>query len=520
MALLSRITPRRVGCRAAHGHQQAEAARGPRHAGGLRLGCLLPSLLLAGAAQAATVLDTTLSFTSRDQSLWGSGDAFRFSYDRFIGLDVNPNRWIVNPNAIGGTVGIPGPVPDFDWRVNPYFEFNADLRVGMQVSAALQGGAIDARLDYSVLLDAPTQVRRGEAFSISSQVQALGSSGFSTRAPSAQAALDGILDFYMGGYVRIETSGDLGEHDYRMGNRGFTDNRGDNGPYRTLADVNLAVEMLSFNRGDNGQLRVLGVNRGGVGSEYAFGPGSVTVGDWRVSPTGRLDGNTVRGSDATTLVTAALDIDQMVLLGSPALGTGVQHDWGVIAIDLGYELIDLDATLAMGLKQDLAVDGTVLLDLQFSEAVLIDGQLATSFRGAADALPQITLVGDSVTVTPTFLVDARLRNQTALSFAAGAELAVLEAHARASYDVSFWGVGREGQFLNAQWGPFYTWDTAVPLGDIPVMNERFVLEGFESIAGQSFLITAVPEPGSAALLLLGAAVLAVRARRRPGAGMC
>lgn len=477
----------------------------------------LPALLAlaAGTAPAApSLVQQSLSFQSHQQSLWSSGNAFQFDWQRFVGVDVNPASWTINPSAISGSRNLPWPIPDFDYQADPYFLFDTDFRLGMNVGAQVGGGSVDSRLDWSVGLQLPAQIVRGQAFTLGAQATRLASSAFSTSAPTASAWVDGILDLYLGGYVRITTSQDLGTHDYRMGNKGFTDNHSANNPYRTLANVNLSPEIASVNRNGSGQLRVVGVDIGGVGSEFELGSTTATAGDWRVNPSGSLQGQALQGSDQTTMLTATLDVDQMALSGAPALGTGVAHDWGVIAMDLGYEIVDVKTSLGVGMRQDLTLDSQLLVHLDFSEAVLIDGVEMLSHFGALDALPAMTMLGDRVEVTPTFFVDAELRNQTALTFAAGAALTVLEAHAKMSYDLSYFGTGVSGSLLNQQFGPLYAWDTTVPLGEIGVYDQRFALGGFDAVQGEAFILTAVPEPATVALWLAGLAGIAGRRLHR------
>lgn len=472
---------------------------------------------VAAHVGAATLSSQQLSFQTRQQSQWGSGDGFAYDYQRFIGLAVDPAAWDFSLPRVQGSIET-GPItPNFDYRVDSYFNFDTAFRLGMEVGARLNGGTLDARLDYGVAYTAPDRIVKGEAFSIGAQYDRLGASSFNTVAPTAEAHVDGIVDMYLGAYMRFTTYEDLGTHDYRMGRDGFTDN-GTNRPYKTLANVDLSPEIVSFNRGGNGQLRVVGTNQGGVGASYAVGATTITAGDWRVNPVGQVQGATLHGSDETTVLTATLDVDQLALAGSPALGTGIDHDWGVIAIDMGYEIVDVKTSLSMGLKQDLTIDSALEVRLLFSEAVLIDGEQVTEFRGTLDNLPALTLLGDRVTVTPEYRVQAQLHNQTALSFAAGAALTVLEAHAKIRYDVRFLGSGRSGSVADRSFGPYYDWRTTVPLGDIDVYDQRFALLGFETITGESFLLSAVPEPSLAVLWLAGLASLGgclQRCRSRP-----
>jgi hypothetical protein len=470
--------------------------------------------LVAASADAQEIYSGSLNFATADQSLWSSGSAFTFNYDQFFGTTVNPAPNTFNPAKSSGGSGLGA------WSVDPYFLFDTNLKMGIQVGADLTGGSINSNLDYNVAFNAPDTIVKGQAFSLSALSNQLGSSGFTTQSPNASAYVDGIVQMYLGGYMRFVTSGAMGSHDYRMGNKGFTDNNTSNTVYRTLINANLSPEIVSLNRVDaanpngSGQLRVAGIDQGGVGSEYNVGPTTITAGDWRVAPTGTLNGGTIQGSDQTTLLTATLDVDQLATGGQPVLGTGVAHDWGVIAVDLGYDAVDLKASLAMGLQQNLSLDSSLAVTLHFSDDVLVNGVATKTLTGAMDALPDITLLTDSVTVTPEFSVDALLNNDTKLTFDGGLALTVLAAHAKASYDFNRLFSNYSGTVVNQNVGPFYSWSDGIPLFDIGVYNSSFALGGFQSIQGDSFVLSAVPEPENYALLLAGLGLVGWRARRR------
>jgi len=465
--------------------------------------------LLTTGVQAAEVFNGALTFDTQNQSLWSSGAAFQFGYQDFFGITADPSPFVINPAVRSGTV------PPFgaSWSVDPYFQFDSNLRAGIGVGANVTGGSIDASLGYTVSLNAPGTIVKGQAFSLAGSALQSAASSFSVQSPNASAYVDGILQIYLGGYMRFVTSGLMGDHDYRMGRLGFTDGSTSNTPYRTLANVDRSPEIVSVNRNDSGQLRVLGTNQGGIGSQYQLGSTTITAGDWRVAPNGAYDGNVVRGSDQKTLLTAALDVDQLAMGGVPALGTGVAHDWGVIAMDFGYEIVDLTATLQMGLRQNLSLQSSLLVQLLFSEEVLVGGVPTMVYNGPLDAMPQITLLTDSVTVTPSFAVAAQLLNDTDLTVDATLALIAFEGHAYADYDFSYFG-SRSGVVVDQSFGPMYEWSTSMPLFDVDVYGQQFVLGGFQMVEGESFVLTAVPEPRTYALLLAGLVVLVMRARRR------
>lgn len=475
-----------------------------------RIPAALVAATLAAAASSASaveLLNQTVSFSTSDQSIWSEGDAFDFSYAQFFGATSPRGTRVYDPRASSGKVEIKV-LPDFDWYVNPYFALTTELQAGIEVGAQIHGGSIDANLDYAVSVSADRPIVRGEYFQLDALATLQGSSGFATRPANASAWVDGILDAYAQSYIRFETARDLGDHDYRL--------------TTTLANVDVRKEIASFNRDDSGRLRVIGAGDvGGVGSVFTLpaaalnGSTRVTAGDWRVSADGSLSDRLLAGAGQTTLLTADIDVDQFLLSGSDVLGTRLKKDFGVIDIDFGYEVVDLDAALTVGLQQSFEVASDLKMRLTFSDAVLLDGiGEATEWVGLIDDIPAIALLGNEVMVDASFLVDATLSNRTGITFGASLDLTLLELFAKASYDTSYLGANRRGQFLNARYGPVYQWSAASNALEIPVFDSEFDLGGFQATSVGSFVLTAVPEPRAAALFAAGLIVIAVSACRR------
>ena len=446
----------------------------------------LVCLASSPATEAQQVFDSNLSFTTADQSMWDSGEAFIFDYLQFFGIDPAPRATTVNPSVVSG-----GTPPFSNWTVDPYFLFETDFRLGMEIGAKVNGGSIDANLDYHVALEAPDDIVPGTPFSLTGIATKQGTSGFQSSPANAEAWVDGVVQASFGGYARIVTGGSVfvfGSHDYRMGDDGFTDGSTTNVPYRSLINVNYKPEIIGINRNESGQLHVLGQNQGGTGSEYTFGPTTITAGNWNVSATGALDGDVVQGSDEKTLVTASLDIDQMVTTaaGLPPLGAGVAHDWGAIAFDVGYEILDVRAVLELGLKQDFSITSEVTVHLQFSENVMIDGVGETnSYLGPLNAIPDITLLSNSVSVDPEFIVTAQLNNDTDLTVTERLPIALFEGHVNVAWDVA----GVSGNNNNG-FGPIYEVTPLSNTNAIDVFSNQFALGGFQTITGDSFTLTA------------------------------
>ena len=473
------------------------------------LALALAALAAAPSAAQQTLVDESGSYSFTGQSMWDSGDAFRFDYEQFIGIDTNPGHVVIGAGT-GDRVSVAG------HSINPYFQFDSDFRLGVELGASLDSGSVDGNLDYSYSLAAPEQIRVGEAFSLSGAATPLSSSGFTTRAPTAEAYVDGILDAYVGGYARIEFGRPIvSDQDLRWGNRGFTNGDTRNRPYATLVDLNERQEIISVNRNQSGTIRYLGgddlsdgdllYDELGAGSSVSFGALELTAGNIDVVANGALVGGQVVGMGQDTLASAVLDIDHL-LLGTPLLGQSLSHDWGAIDYSLGYDVVDLDAGLDINLEQAFGLSGDVLIELVFSQAVLVDGVLTDTFLGAIDEIPLITMLDGQVDVDARVLVEAMLSNDTRLGFVGSLDTTLMHAFAEIGWNI----LGNSGR-RGVEVGPLYDNSLPIGLGDISVYENAFSI-GQAEIGSFSFSL--VPEPGTGLLIVAGCLGLAAFGRPR------
>lgn len=466
-----------------------------------RSGLALSIGLVSSNAWAVEFSSGALNFsTTTPQSIWSDGDAFLFNYNKFIGVDTGSRTLTINPGKFSRS----------GYSVDPYFLFSNDLRTGINVGAKVDGGSVNAALNYSASFSAPDTIVKGQQFNLLGNASLLNSSTFNTQSPNASAWIDGVLDYYAGAYARFDVvqPSILKDHDYRMGNKGYTDNNTSNAPYKTLVNINYTPEIASFNRNNSGVFRVLGIDQG---LEYSAGATTISVGpDWSVNANGVVSGGALRGSDTGTLLTAEMDVDQLILAGNPALGTGVGFDWGIVDFDIGYELIDITAGLQMGLQQDFSLQSNLMVDLIFSDWVDMEGiGLTQSFSGLLNNLPAITLLSDLVEVTPTYWVDATFANDSKLVFDAIFGVDMLDFYINANYD---FGVATGG--YNRSSNPAYSNDQSLPLFDIGIFNNQFALNGFEKLQGSTFALTAVPLPPAFWMMLGGCAAMVGISRHR------
>ena len=466
-----------------------------------------------------SALNTSASFSTTNQSMWGSGEAFLFDYQQFVGLDVNPAPFTIGS---GNSDQISVPVPLVGtYTANPYQQYDTDFKAGIEVGAKVSSGTINAQLDYDIQIapDGPVQV--GKPFSLVGSATKLGSSAFQTASPTAEAYIDGIAEAYVGGYVRIDYKepGILPDYDYRMGNKGFTTNNTSNTPYRTLANINERAEVIGINRNGSGVIRYLGgtnltdgdllYDNLGAGSSVNLGPVSVTAGNFNVLVNGTAAGDAVSGATAQTLATVGLDIDQLIV-GSPAFGASLSHDWGLFAYSIGYDIIDVNAALDVNFEQDFTIVSGVNVQLTFSEQVHLDGiGLTNSYTGAIDNIPEAIVYSEDVDIDVDLLINADLTNQTGLGFVGSLNTTLLEASANISWDFLV-NAGSRGFSI----GPVYEDSIPVNLGSIDVYRDTFALGGFNTVNAGTLTILTVPEPTSLCLLLGLGTLLATRRRQR------
>jgi hypothetical protein len=128
---------------------------------------------------------------------------------------------------------------------------------------------------------------------------------------------------------------------------------------------------------------------------------------------------------------------------------------------------------------------------------------------AWDALPDIALLFPETLVTPTFSLRGLFSNDTLLGIDGIFDLAVLQA----SLGLEAFGLSLD----LGQLGPLFGFSARGNLFNTPpLFSQDFSLAGFNSVRGQSFMLSAqVPEPGALVLFGIGLIALGMARRRRP-----
>lgn len=122
-----------------------------------------------------------LNFSTASQSIWDTGEAFRFTDNRLIGRNF-PDRTI----SRGFTIPVP-------FAPDPRAVFSATIgaQTGLQSILNLNGGSINASIPVNLTLTLPDRpVNIGESFTIQSGFSFGSGATFTTTSPNASYALD------------------------------------------------------------------------------------------------------------------------------------------------------------------------------------------------------------------------------------------------------------------------------------------------------------------------------------------
>lgn len=447
------------------------------------------------------LFDSTLSFETRDQSMWASGDAFIF----------NDVREFLSPSFSTGSIVInPGPISASGITVDPRFAFSASGQFGVATGFHINSGSVDAKLDYRVRMGTATAVRTGEFFRFDGAAALNSSSMLVSKSPTIETYLDGVMRVGVNDFYEAKVSG------------GNIFNGVHNGTYRSQRDpahggprvsVDEHKQLFGFNSGGSGRLVWKGDDIGGVGDVIKVGnplaPAAMfTVGDWRINAAGAANNGALSAQGQTTLLTTLIDVDAALV--GPILGPSIDTDLGPnVHLSAGYDVVDFDATLAAGYQQRFDLASNVAVVLNFSDKVRVrdeNGQVTETDTVAADSideLPAIALIGKAVQVAPVFFVGAELHNQTEISLALLLQYKTLAGHIALDFDSPFYS----DRIYGDSFGPLRSWNSDIDPLQLSVYDQAFALGGFSSVDGGVFTLSAVPEPASLALFCAGIAVL-------------
>ena len=191
------------------------------------------------------------------------------------------------------------------------------------------------------------------------------------------------------------------------------------------------------------------------------------------------------------------------LLGQCEYGIFVNNQFA----DVFADLIDIDMGPIMTILQKFEYTPTLLVDLLFDSAVQIAGFASpqTLWSGAWSALPDIALLSRETLVTPTFSIQGLFQINTGLGIDGIFQLDIL----KAAFALEAFGLS----FDLGEIGPLFQILERTNLFESPpLFSNSYTLGGFNSVLGESFLLSRVPEPGAITLMLLGLGLLSLGLR--------
>ena len=433
-----------------------------------------------------------------------------------------------------------------DTRTGVQLDVTSSGKVGLEFGYVIDAGSIDTVADFGATALLPDSVNAGELFSIGTS-SVFESGVIETQSPKAEAYISAIMQ--LSGSVTATAcaltfgceDGTLAlptvDMDQRIlsidpGSLKILDGILPSG--EPLAEVAILDRTLTLEAGfttsvppvpgfklseDTGLSIINTLPVSAVTFDLA--EFEVSVPD--VATSGSGGGTSVTSTGRDDLAKLTLDVDAAATLLGGLPPTGVKYspiDTPAFKVEVAFDLIDVDAGPVVGLRQDFELTPTLMVDLAFSNPVQIAGLagLHSSWTGLWGALPQFAIT-EMTTFTPTFWLDAQLKNITGLDLGLVGTLDVLKLGATASVggidllefnDISLNQLLGLGNTLFETDKLFWS-----------VFESTFGLGGFNTITGASFTLgvglppvigdgtgqgpgpTPVPEPGSLWLILSG-----------------
>jgi len=543
------------------------------------LALLLSACAVSMPAHAVPYTPDVLEFSSAAQSIWGTGNASVLQDTIFLGKGWNGDATIgaiigsANTQIFPGTSEvtttvweprllngcgcwkevtlIPGLDPVVvDTRSGAQLNVNSSGRIGIELGYSLDAGSINSAAAFQVTADIPEMVGASQFFSIG-PTNTFSKGTIATQAPQAEAWISGILE--MSGTVSAQVcaftlgcaaSGPVAlpalDVDQRIlsidpGGLKILDGLGDDdGP---LAEVpildgdaltlsaGIAVTGVGIQLSDDLPLTRDLINTMPAGSiEIDLATLEVNVPDVEAGP-GEIADGMIAATGRDDILTLHADLDGLATLASAAAGfpfpLGLNLDLidtSVFKFGASIDVLDVDAGPVLGLRQDFELVPTLMVDFKFSAPVQIAGSdgFHSSWSGEWAELPQFA-ISENTLFSPTFWVDAVLRNNTGLDLGLTGTWKIYD------FGLSAEVAGKEILSVDPP-----SLNELLGLGSdlfetdklfFSIFDEEFALGGFDSISAQAFLVTiadgsSVPEPRVLALMTAGLCGLLLLGRRR------
>jgi hypothetical protein len=355
------------------------------------------------------------TYDATDQSMWGSGQAFTFVDDRFLGIEVHEDE------DTGGFI---------------YGSASIDLKAGLQSTLTFQGGQIDASARYDIDIDTNYN-RTTDVLRIDSS-HSLTDASFSSFGPSGSYVLDFIFNYYVSASLGI---------DFEV----------------------KSFDLASFSFGSDNTINILDLNSEDIGLTYDLPYGlSVDLAWPTVNTTSSSAGGATFTSqgESNNFLQLNLDVDQAL---ADIFLRGV-NPFSVEIPSIGVaggsaDLIDLDLFGGLNFVQDFILSmGDLAGSIRFENGLVqafdfstLTLNNASSYDADGDNIVEFVL---------SLLPSATLGNSTDLGFNIGYSFDLLKASGWYDYllDSGSWSEG-----------PLYHAGGTLPLGSAEVYGSTFSL---------------------------------------------
>ena len=523
-------------------------------------------VLAANPLGAATFYDSgLLNFsTATAQSIWGEGEATRFEGTERLGVDIGGSQTVgiiagkktsttipTNPlwfawKTCKSTVNIfCGDEPSrnnktitTDTRTGGKVTATSEGFIGAEVSYLLDGGSVNADLDYRAKAEIPT-VGIGEAFNLNTKSE-WADGTLSAQTPTAGASVGTLVDIGLGASAEFCFIGsgcdktgtltliDTGPKRQEIvgidpsGIRyldGFIDGVTiEQGLFDQTAELAAGVSVS----GPSVTVTITSEDEDGNEKKTTFKAGvpidiSTTVAEAGItfpeaSGSADLAGDGIALALKSDFLSAAIDVDAVVPV-IPVGGLSV----GLGPLSLSADAYDVKVGPTLDVFQDLNLKSDLFVDLSFDKVVEVGGfGKTTSWSGLWKNLPDFKLF-ERTEFSPVFSVVSKLFNTTGLSL--GFDLTAKLFEIGASIDFGIVNV------LDATLGPLF--QKTIPLSEdfltLDLFDKEFSLSGFEPVAGASFVVdptlgaddmAPIPLPAGIWMLLSGFGAMVMLRRRR------
>lgn len=443
-----------------------------------------------------------------------------------------------NVTIIPATSGV-----TIDTRTGAELNVHTSGKVGLEFGYSIDSGSVDTTATFQAMAELPDVVQTSEFFSISTS-SIFDSGSIATQSPKAEAYISAIMQLSgsidaqacaltlgcaSSGSVALPTI-DMDQRILSIDPNSLKILDGIMPSGEAFAEVPILNQSLKLEGGATLAPPVVGfklTGPGGLTLATSLPPtpavsvdlAELTVFVPDIATTGAGSGVPVTSSGRDDLLSAQFDIDGAATLfgGLPPLGLNFDLiDLPVFKVSASFDLIDVDAGPVLGLTQDFEFTPTLMASLAFSNPVEISGLqgLHDSWTGRWNSLPDFAIT-DTTTFTPTFWLDALLKNDMGLDLGLVGTLDLLKLGATASVggvDLLKFNALTLNNLLGIGNELFNT-----PKVGFSVYDTTFALGGFNRIAGTPFTLSIadqVPEPATVVLLLAGLLALQLGRRNR------